>query len=862
MNKSIFKMIYMAMCVLILSNIICPARAEEAAEQTEEAVSFVLVMDESSSMSTSDREGYCQSAINMFIDMLPVENANVGVVGFGYNNPSTAYPFTGALAPSIAGHANYVRNVRGLTNLSDDSEKEKLISAVNNLKWNGSQTLIDAGLLAGVDMLASSKTSPSRGCVIMLTDGDYTALAETGRDDETDLAAGISYANKNSWPIYCIELDYANSESAIQSAHKYLTTQITDRCEGETHPVKTAADVGTAFMQIIDSFYKTGLYSHFTTDDKGYGSYSFTVPDLTSETNITINSNSIKGIQLTNGETVVTVGDYNNDGADDTSYNTNDFIINSGKTYCNAKMIMPQAGEWTLSVLASANTMVAINNISFFDLKLDARIEPNGTTADTPLTREDEITAALALTYNGQKVQKRSLGQAKAAIHITNKTSGSVLNNVEMKWNQETDQFEGTVSVADLKPMGQLAVWTEVAFGNGNVQASAPVTIYTWNVPVTAVSDAGISVSGYVRTDLEPLKIEDLIVNPDGDPLEFKIVSDVENGNASVTLSQDKTALIIHTGDVVADYHGGLYVWDEDMGEANALELPFALTVLNHEMKMKQIDQQDMVEQWIKEGGGSESALDAVDELQISIDLNDFYSDEDQEKIRYTVKSGDETVVTCSEDGGILTLTGIKSAETEVTVSATDDDGAVLEQSFSVKAAAKADLIEALRRKELESMIWKIGFAVAGLLLLLIIIKIIKANIRFRGRWEFKCDVAGYDFYELQKTLPKDLAAAHQHKAALYEIIDPEKTLETGPAASAVSEAFPQLSKVKLSGTLAGTGCVVKSLTEDVELRYNDELVKKVKLHSGEEAEIVVRRQDGDLKITFALFDNKSDETY
>ena len=83
--------------MLALSIMLIPwdaAYAEVTAETDNTPVDFVLVLDCSGSMSTADVENKSISAAKMFIDMIPVENARVGVIAFGamaYAKDASAY---------------------------------------------------------------------------------------------------------------------------------------------------------------------------------------------------------------------------------------------------------------------------------------------------------------------------------------------------------------------------------------------------------------------------------------------------------------------------------------------------------------------------------------------------------------------------------------------------------------------------------------------------------------------------------------------------------------------------------------------------------------------------------------------------
>lgn len=812
--------IFVTMLLLVFNLVVNVSYAKGENDKKEKTVNFVLVMDESSTMKTSDRYGYCQSAISMFVDLLPVENANVGVIGFGHSDSSTAYSFSKELVPSIPGHSNYTRVISEMASMANKAAKDGLKNDVNTLSWNGSQTLIDAGLLAGIDMLSVNNTNSGEGCVIMLTDGEYRAFAETGRDDKTDMAKAVEYANSHSWPIYCMELDYANSASAIESSHRYLTSMITDQCDGETYKVTTSNEVATAFMEIINNFYETGEMGTGTTDENGYGEYTFDVPELTSETNVTITSSSIKGAKLFKGDTEITIGDYDNDGLDETNYNTNDFIVNQGKIYCNIKMIVPEAGKWTIRVRADANTIYTVNNIAFSDLKISSVINPADTTKETALTKKDKILADVALTYNGKNIRKESLGEAKAYMCVENMDTGDVMPKKELEWDESTNQFKGVLDVVDIGRSGHLSVWTEVTYGYGDIKISDKVNVYTYNEPVSVVDGAKISGSGYVRTTLKE-SIEGMIHNPDSDEVYFKIDCDNRDGDATVELSDDKSALEINTGTHAGTYNGTLYVWDADMGEERAEMLPIYLEVLNHTMKMKNIPDQDMTE-ILANQVDIRKKVKNTETLSIAIDLNEYFSDEDQgDDISYKVSVSDKELLTLNEQKGILTISSNGDGIGEITVLATDDDGSEFVQTFQVKTATKESILAQIRKKMLEKYVG-IGIVAAIVMgIILIVSVIIKGRTKIRGNWRITFEYGG-DYSEIELDIANDVPRSQRHKTTLWNLIE-DYLYATKPSQNAALNQSEKLKNILISGVVSGAGCKLKNKNKDTKLKegYN-----------------------------------------
>lgn len=773
-------------------------------------VQFVMVTDVSKTMKTSDTKGYSKDAIQMFVDMFPVENASAGLITFGHENANAAYSYSDALEPNTPTDRNFVHTISDMKDLSIG--KSDIKSVVKNIEWNGGQTLIDAALLSGVDMLTKSGASKDRGCVIMLTDGEYKSHHVR---NTKDMEKAISALKAQGWYVYCIELDYASSASSRNSNHTFLTSEITDKCNGETYQVTSASDVGHAFMEIINNFYDTGTIYDITTDGKGYGEKSFSVPDLTSETNITINGSTINGIQLLKGDTVVaTYGKYSGD-KDETSYNKSSFAIDSGKIYCNVKMILPEAGEWIIKVHGDANSKIYVNNISFSDLSMKSTINPDGNTEEMALKKADQISATLALMYDGKNIKKGSLGNSQAYLCVTNNTADEEMPKTEMLWNEETNQFETFKNVSELGKAGVLTIWIEINYANGESKQSKAVTIYTANEEVVAVAGANISDNKhYVRSKFE-FPIDNLFKNPDNDELAIIPVTDAgENASYSVTLNDDKTALIISTGDRSGIYTGSLLVYDADMGKENAVSIPISLEVLNHKMESKNIANIDMTSLYIsKYDAGETDFKEFIDK----VDLNDYFSDKDQLEIQFTINattdSDGEEIVSYSVESGILTLTSQKVGTATVTVSAIDDDGKMISEEFEVKTTSQSKINSEIRKRLIERL--GIGTVIMSVVIAILIIGIglMVANTRIRGTWNVEISTS-VGSYSLELNTKTDVLRRYQRKGTLTQVIDLDNLPISDSAVMKAQNVNSELSTVILFGVIRGNGC--KILPKDV----------------------------------------------
>ena len=77
-----------------------------------------------------------------------------------------------------------------------------------------------------------------------------------------------------------------------------------------------------------------------------------------------------------------------------------------------------------------------------------------------------------------------------------------------------------------------------------------------------------------------------------------------------------------------------------------------------------------------------------------TVDLSDYFSDPDNDRLTYAATSGDDTKVGVSVSGSTLTLTAKKVGEVGITATATDEHGATsMEQEFTVTLRSKPESI-------------------------------------------------------------------------------------------------------------------------------------------------------------------------
>ena len=87
-KKTLKRISCLLLALCLLASVVMPAQAAE--EKT--VVDFVLVLDCSNTMNRYDPEHLAATACKMFIDMIPIQDARVSVITFGYTGGNPLIP--------------------------------------------------------------------------------------------------------------------------------------------------------------------------------------------------------------------------------------------------------------------------------------------------------------------------------------------------------------------------------------------------------------------------------------------------------------------------------------------------------------------------------------------------------------------------------------------------------------------------------------------------------------------------------------------------------------------------------------------------------------------------------------------------
>lgn len=377
----------------------------EVKAEGDTTVDFVLVLDCSGSMNSSDAEMMSVEAAKLFVDLVPIENARIGIVGFGPNWGDTSYVYekNGKVRDLTVYDGTHAIQAYSLSSVeeSDKQDIKDIITNIMSSRQGESYTTVGYALQAAMDMLAQNNTPANQACIILMSDGRLTDTVPEedlydadGVRQSYSLDGALTQAAESGWPVYCVELAFdANLENQINKWLVPTGTYQMNRIAATTGGEKVTAE---SESQMIELF--TGIFQRFikgsddsnSGDDRyvaeitdGYVTDQINVDTMTAEMDIII-----EGQELEAGKTlpdvVTSIEITSPDGSKDTYTGTDSSesrFITFENGYILAKLVQPQMGEWKVTVYGTEGVSIQFTKIAMHELNLVLRTEQKDTIA-------------------------------------------------------------------------------------------------------------------------------------------------------------------------------------------------------------------------------------------------------------------------------------------------------------------------------------------------------------------------------------------------------------------------------------------------------------------------------------------------
>lgn len=606
MMKKIAQMVGVHFIILVLLiTLVVPVFAENNQASFEEnpTVDFVIVIDCSSSMRTTDPDMLCNAACKMFLDMLPLENARISIVGFG-NREGRPYALQSRSGDSessdIREAMRYLDFSRvhafvPLTNVSAlrDSGIPSIKAEVDNVMGVvGDHSPMGAAVVSAVDLLESNGATDGNACIIVLSDGDNDDYRTVYNDQVMSVEAS-KWAGSHGWPMYTLQLNKNNqldrddvkrmqdmAKNSGAGGENEGHYNLTDFSSGKT-------DVAYAFINIFNRFMGGGgTLEEVTTDASGNLRESFQVESLTSEMTIVAVGSGVDDIHLIapNGtELSAEQGDY-------------ELTVESDR-YVSAKLICPVPGEWTALIQGDSKARLVMYQCSMRDMNMVLSSSVADLTA--PIAKDKYLYFTIDFQYHGKPVppNQEFFEQIPAVLVAENLHTGASYEFTELEPN--AGGYTTSILMADLLERdgvsdGSYRFYAKIEdpmFRSGAKVSNALEPFKTNNEPVSLKDPNLPDIIGFVFSPVSRESRIDLnahVNNPDGDVLSYDLFCASDRSyKVQWTIDNDNYLYITDCGNAVGEYTLQLTV-REPNGDPLAFE-PFQLTVQDHEFLYEDI---------------------------------------------------------------------------------------------------------------------------------------------------------------------------------------------------------------------------------------------------------------------------------
>lgn len=705
--------------VLMLISMVPIAAATETDENAR--VDFVLVLDCSASLFYHDPDRLCLNACESFVDQLPVQDARVGVIGFGYsggNYYNYSAKFSGQFADlDMSRDASHVHEIIPLGDLSNskarESYKEAVVQAAEDGLNRSAATERNGGSLyspvipalgAAVDMLEKGNSSDNNACIILITDG----VSYTKGGDYSHTAVS-ERARSHGWPIYSIELNYATPDAKDVEEAQALLDEICaasgDRNVGREY-CASPEDVFVAFQRIFFDLWKypEEIPIDWPKSLQLPGEFVFSVPALTSEATVNVFGSGVTSVKLISpdGREITVTKNIEQE---------NLIAVVRQEKYVSVKMICPKDGEWTCYVEGSGDASVLVNSTDLQEMGLNLVANTSGS-ADS-LHKNDVVRVDAFFAYGDYEIHNHDVYQqtcnnARLRIRHSNGTS----REYPMQADSQGYYCELMLNEFASGALTLQVILKDDMFRNG-IKYSDTVTLKTVPMALELTGNGPDTLSAYVNSSFAHIDLAEIFFNPDNDVVNYGL--ECTDRSISFDYTVDSDYMTIASGLKPGSYQVTIFAKDPDMSKP--LEYTMTLSVEDRPPVVEPIPD---VELWLDHYGFQKQ----VNATQ-TIDLTQHIFDPDGVEMTYTLAA--DSVITIKQTGSVLEL--IPAAKGDAVVRIVGWDG-VSEASTEFDVSVISGKAAFWRDNWI-----KFAFAAAVLVVIILILCFLSKNTRVKGVW-------------------------------------------------------------------------------------------------------------------------------
>lgn len=731
-----------------------------AEEQEGKTVDFVLVLDCSGSMNQSDPWKMSVSAARMFVDLLPVENTRIAVVGFGPDWGEESYVLDYDRETKTLSKAAFP-----LEHVSSRKEKDQVknaVSSVVNENRGTSYTSIGYGLLTAIDMLDKGQAKDDSACIVLVSDGRVTETEQTAKKDEYidkkekitlfhSIENAIEKAKGRNWPVYCLELNYDNLTPAKSWLRQRAVTQIpriTNGTGGERIEVTSPQDIDAAFAKIFSRFFevdefdkewpKEGVLDHCE---------RFTVEEMTAEINITISgmhTDQVTSLEITDpkGNSKIYTKSETTDSRD---------IVFEREQYLMAKLIRPMAGEWSVTARGTNGISIKIMVIPVRELNLRLSTQQ---ALEEILPKGKSVDFTASFIYNGGAYSSdRFYVDNPAYLEI-------VETNEKFPMESGTDNYKGTVVFHDA---GQYTVraCVESGYFRNDRKESQEFRFEIENLGIENIGEIPDISMGI--NDTKDIDCKQYFSSLDDDEMYYQLK--VAQTSELAGEFSESGILTLKSGTKAGEFD--LVICANDGEMENDAEQPFKVTIGNQPAQILGSEAINIRVSYGKENPPSwllkVLGVDLTSRAEIKVD--EHFKDEDGIPLIYSIEGlSSDSVVEVNdqtEKTGKIFIEGRKRGETTFHIIAVDrsDPSIILDKEIHVESVSMGGYIW-------EGIKWKVTGLGVVIFVMSALILLTVGGRRIHGIWSVTVDDEFVDEIQLGK-----LASGKKSKCTLNAIL-------------------------------------------------------------------------------------------
>lgn len=799
---------------MLFSFVMLPGFAEDSATNTETPVrDVVLVLDCSGSMTRTDRNRLCATACKLLIDQMPLQNARIAIIAYGYSSGG-GYQLRN-YSVNNPSELNLINVVTPLTETESVKGIDTLKGTIDEVtQKNGKVTPTGTALLSAIDLLENSGATEENACIVLISDGECMSRVAFSFD-EANAETAREAAKTHGWPIFALQMndqtqfDENDDRSVLmrklacesgsvaygEKNQDYCYYNLTSFSQGN---LDVSIALSNIFAWVVNSFPPPKPETYKLPAD-----ITYEVPNLTSEFNITVMGSSLTNVSLV----------YPDGSSRDISSNitTDKYILSSivPGSYYNIKLFCPKEGMYKLHVDGKSNDVAVSLDISTTDMGLKLTSDPVFSTE--PLNKNKTLNFKTIFCYgNGDReieiLQNRFYEEKQPELLFIG-TGGT--KSVKMNGNADGG-YSASVAVSELSNYGSafdVRVRLDDKMFSSGCKYSNTLHFKTENLNSKIINPAFPGLSADINSTFEKVDLSKYVENPDKDRQDV-VLECTSDRNVQFEYTCENDYLEIGSGLKPGTYEMQLKVKDGDMTEFLVLN-PFTLTVTESEFFYDEID---TVEVWLD----AYSCQDAGAE-QIVLNLRDYYYDPDglEPKFSDITFEGKDTFYSCKQDGAILTFDPIEKGEGTVQFTVSDQMTEKTVQFGVEVVSGKAVWWE-------HNWIWFLLAAIV-LVLTVIVLLVLSATTRVKGNWSIELtDDNGGRIYVDQIDIASNTTVGNKaKKVKLLDLIEEVSLFAQKDGMPVNYSGYEGINEIILKGVTFGNGFTVTKIPTGVKAEAN-----------------------------------------